>query len=214
MLEKLREPVNGITHLGAAVASAAGLIFLVIAGRGGALKQISLLIYGLSLVMLFSASAAYHLIRAKPGAGFTLRNIDHAAIYILIAGTYTPICINRFTGFWQWGLLAIIWALALAGIIARILIDEMPRWLSASLYLVMGWLCLAAIKQMLLFMPVPSLIWLLAGGLFFSFGAVIYAFKILDFVPDVFGYHEVWHVFVILGCFSHYLAILNLARPG
>ena len=162
---------------------------------------------------MFSASAAYHLVRAKPRVILFLRKLDHSAIYLLIASTYTPMCLVRFTGFWHWGFLAIVWALAVSGIIAKIVTINTPRWLSAGLYLVMGWLSLAAIKQMLMMLPTGALVWLLIGGVFFTLGAVVYITKIMDFVPGIFGFHETWHIFVILGCFSHYLTILSVVAP-
>ena len=112
MANKLREPVSGLIHLVSAVLAAAGLVLLLIVSRGDALKQLSVGIYGFSLVLLFSASAIYHLVPGGEDALRRLRKFDHAAIYVLIAGTYTPICLNFFSGWLQWGFLALIWAMA------------------------------------------------------------------------------------------------------
>lgn len=166
MLTKLREPVNGLTHFFAAIVAAIGLITLIILGWRSAIKEISLSIYGTSLILLFTASAAYHMVRAKPKIIAVLRELDHSAIYLLIAGTYTPFCAVMFTGFWKWGLLAIIWSLAVIGIVVKMFVMNAPRWLSAGVYVMMGWLCLAAIGEMLRVLPVGALIWLLAGGSF------------------------------------------------
>ncbi|MBI4315048.1 MAG: hemolysin III family protein, partial [Chloroflexi bacterium] len=108
----MREPVNGLTHFFAALAAVVGLPLLLIAGRGDAAKQLSLAVYGASLALMLIASASYHLIKGAPERIQFLRKIDHSAIYVLIAGTYTPICFNVLTGFWRWGLLAIIWGIA------------------------------------------------------------------------------------------------------
>ena len=213
MLVRLREPVNGLMHLGAAIVAFFGLVALLIIGRDSLVKQASLLIYGAALILMFSASAAYHLIRAKPRAGLTLRKLDHSAIYLLIAGTYTPICIHYFTGFWLWGVLAIVWFMAIAGIIVKVFVIRAPRWASAAVYLVMGWLCLMGTRVMLATMPMSALVWLLLGGLLFSVGAIVYVTKRPDPYPGVFGFHEIWHIFVILGCLSHFIVVAVYVAP-
>lgn len=213
MFRKLREPVNGLTHLAAAVLALLGLAGLLILGHDSLVKVIALLIYGFSLVLMFSSSAAYHLVKARPPIMQVLRKLDHTAIYALIAGTYTPICLHFFSGFWAWGMLVIIWGLALAGIVVKLFVIKAPRWLTAGIYLVMGWLSLMAIRQMLLFMPVGALVCLLLGGLFFTVGAVVYILKKPDFFPGIFGFHEIWHIFVILGCLSHFILIAAYVAP-
>jgi hemolysin III len=213
MLKKLREPVNGLTHLGAAIAAALGLVVLWILGGGNVLKEISLTVYGLSLILMFSASSAYHLIKARPAVMKFLRKLDHSAIYLLIAGTYTPICLHYFSGFWQWGMVALIWALAIAGIIVKIWVINAPRWLTAGIYLLMGWLGLLGVEEIFTSMPMWAWIWLLMGGVFFTLGAVIYITRKLDFYPGVFGFHEVWHIFVILGCLCHFIIMAAFIAP-
>ncbi|HLO30470.1 MAG TPA: hemolysin III family protein [Anaerolineales bacterium] len=212
MLKKLREPVNSLTHWGGALLAVIGLIALLIVGWGSLTKIISLLIYGISLIFLFSASATYHMVRVKEKALEIFRKIDHAAIYFLIAGTYTPFCINAFSGFWKWGLLSIIWSLALIGVTAKVFYIRAPRWLNAGIYLVMGWLCLAALGQMLAVLPVWVLIWLLVGGAIYTLGAIVYITKILNFVPGVFGFHEMWHIFVMLAAAAHFVAVMGVTR--
>ena len=214
MLSKLREPVNGLTHLGGAIAAFGGQIILLIVGWSSMTKIVSLLVYGLSLIMLFSASAAYHLTKAKPATIQTLRKFDHSAIYLLIAGTYTPFCINAFTGFFRWGLLTIIWTIALAGILVKIFYVKAPRWLNATVYVVMGWLCISAVGQMPAALSESTMIWLIVGGVVYTLGAVIYATKIFNFVPGKFGFHEVWHIFVLLGALAHFISVMMLlTRP-
>ena len=214
MLRKLREPVSGLTHFFAAIAAVIGLVVLLVLGRRSLPKEISLLLYGLSLVLMFSASAAYHLVSAGPRPTQFLRKMDHSAIYLLIAGTYTPILIHFFEGFWRWGMLAIIWSMALAGIVLKLFFIKAPRGLTAGVYLLMGWLGVIAIRQILVSMPAAALVWLLAGGLFFTLGAVVYITKILDFYPGVFGFHEVWHIFVILGAACHFVLIAAYVAEG
>jgi hemolysin III len=207
MLSKLREPVNGLTHLFAALAAGIGLIVLILLGWQSLSKLISLSVYGVSLILLFSASAAYHMVPVNPRALEIFRKLDHSAIYLLIAGTYTPFCVVMFSGFWKWGLLAIIWSLAVIGIGVKIFIIRAPRWLTAGVYVAMGWLCVAAIGEMLRVLPAGALAWLVAGGVIYTLGALVYITKKLDFIPGKFGFHEVWHIFVILGATAHYIAI-------
>jgi hemolysin III len=214
MLKGLREPVNGLSHLAAAVVALAGVIALLVTGRSTVGKEISLLIYGCTLVLLFSASATYHLVKGSPRLLGVLRKVDHAAIYLLIAGSYTPFCYNMFSGFWQWGLLAIVWSLALVGVILKVFFIKAPRWLNATIYLVLGWLVILAVREMLAVLPLGALIWLLAGGLLYTLGAVIYATKIFDFIPGRFGFHEVWHILVILGAVAHFAAVILYVAPA
>ncbi len=214
MLSKLREPVSGLTHLGGAIAAFIGQIALLILGWSGTAKIVSVAIYGVSLIALFAASATYHLTKAKPKVIEVLRKIDHSAIYLLIAGTYTPFCVNAFTGFFRWGLLAIIWTIALAGILVKVFYIGAPRWLTAGVYVLMGWLCLSAAGQIPGALPPWALVWLLVGGVVYTLGAVVYATKIFNFAPGKFGFHEVWHIFVLLGALAHFAAVVSLIAPA
>jgi hemolysin III len=211
MLKKLREPVNSLTHWCGAILALVGLIALLIVGWGKLAKEVSLVVYGLSLIFLFSASATYHMVSVKDKALEIFRKIDHSAIYVLIAGTYTPFCVNAFTGFWKWGILIIIWSLAVIGIVVKIFYISAPRWLNAGIYIVMGWLSLATVGQMIAHLPVWVLTWLIIGGVTYTLGAVVYMTKIFNFKPGVFGFHEVWHIFVLLAAAAHFVAVLGVA---
>lgn len=206
--DKLRDPISGLTHLGAAILSLFGLIALILISWGEPAKLSSLIVYGISLIVMFSASATYHMTISSPKVLEILRKVDHSAIYLLIAGTYTPFCINAFSGFWKWGLFSIIWALAIIGVGIKIFIIRAPRWVNAGVYLLMGWLVVAATGEMLDKLPIGALVWLIAGGLIYTFGAIIYITKKLDFKPGIFGFHEVWHIFVILAAGAHFISIL------
>ncbi len=206
-LEGFREPVNGLTHFFAAIVAIMGLTFLLFKGWGNDIKIAAFLIYGISLILMFSASAAYHLVNASDKVSAILRKMDHTAIYLLIAGSYTPICLIFFQGFWQFGLLSIVWAFALIGIIVKLFTIRAPRWVTAGIYLVMGWLCIIAIGEMRRTLPQGALVLLFIGGLFYTIGAVVYVTKKMDLKPGIFGFHEVWHIFVILGALSHLLMI-------
>jgi hemolysin III len=211
MLKKLREPVNSLTHWAGAILALVGLVGLLIVGWSTPAKIVSLLVYGISLIGMFSASATYHMVRARDKVLLILRKIDHSAIFLLIAGTYTPFCINAFDGFWKWGMLSIIWSLAAIGIIVKVFYIKAPRWLNAGIYVVMGWLCVGASGQMLSTLPTWVFAWLLAGGVIYTLGAVVYSTKLFNFKPGVFGFHEVWHIFVMLAAAAHYVAVMGVA---
>lgn len=211
MLNKLREPVNSLTHWIGAILALAGLIALLVVGWGTPAKVISLIIYGASLIFLFSASATYHMVRVKEKALEIFRKVDHSAIYFLIAGTYTPFCINAFTGFWKWGMLTIIWSLALIGIGIKVFIIRVPRWLNAGIYIAMGWLVVGASGQLMAALPVWVITWLIIGGVVYTLGAVVYITKIFNFMPGIFGFHEVWHIFVLLAAAAHFVAVMGVA---
>jgi hemolysin III len=211
MLKKLREPVNSLTHWGGAILALIGLIALLIVGWDTPAKVISFAIYGVSLIFMFSASATYHMVRVKDKALEVFRKVDHVAIFVLIAGTYTPFCVNAFEGFWKWGMLTIIWSLALIGIVVKIFYIGAPRWLNAGIYVLMGWISVAAAGQMLAALPAWVFAWLIAGGVIYTLGAVVYATKIFNFKPGVFGFHEVWHIFVLIAAAAHYVAVFGVA---
>jgi hemolysin III len=211
MLKKLREPVNSLTHWGGAALALIGLIALLIIGWDTPAKIISIAVYGGSLIFMFSASATYHMVRVKDKALEVFRKIDHSAIYALIAGTYTPFCVNAFEGFWKWGMLTIVWSLALIGIIVKIFYIRAPRWLNAGIYVLMGWISVAAAGEMLAALPIWVFTWLIIGGVVYTLGAVVYATKIFNFKPGVFGFHEVWHIFVLVAAAAHFVAVLGVA---
>jgi hemolysin III len=211
MLKKLREPVNSLTHWIGAILALAGLIALLVVGWGTPAKVVSLIIYGASLIFLFSASATYHMVRVKEKALEIFRKVDHSAIYFLIAGTYTPFCINAFTGFWKWGMLTIIWSLAVIGIGIKVFIVRVPRWLNAGIYIAMGWLVVGASGQLLAALPVWVITWLIIGGVVYTLGAIVYITKVFNFVPGIFGFHEVWHIFVLIAAAAHFVAVLGVA---
>jgi hemolysin III len=211
MQKFIREPVNSLTHWAGAILGLIGLVALLIVGWSTPAKVISLTVYGLSLIAMFSASATYHMVHAKEKVLLILRKLDHSAIYLLIAGTYTPFCVNAFDGFWKWGMLSIIWSLAVIGIVVKLFYIKAPRWLNAGIYVVMGWLCVGAAGQMLAVLPAWVFGWLLAGGVIYTLGALVYITKVFNFVPGVFGFHEVWHIFVMLAAAAHFVAVLGVA---
>lgn len=212
-MSRLKNPVAGLTHLAAAFASVAGGLMLWLGGQGDLAKQFSLLIYSASLVALFAASSVYHLIKTSPARTAALRKFDHAAIFALIAGSYTPVAFNVLNGGWRWGVLAGIWAIALAGITFKIATIKTHRWVDAGIYLAMGWLGVFPALQLLRLLPLAALGWLLLEALLFTVGAVIYATKSLDLIPGLFGFHEIWHLLVVAGSLSHFMLVLLYVVP-
>jgi len=202
------ETINAVTHGLGAVLGAVGLTVLVVlaALRGDAWQIASCSIYGATLVLLFTGSTLYHSFRS-PRVKHVFRIIDHSSIYLLIAGTYTPFLLVSLRGRWGWSLFGVVWGLALAGIVFQIFFVRRFRLLQTLLYLAMGWLALVAARPLLASVPKPGLLWLLAGGLFYSLGAVFYLWKRLPF------HHGIWHLFVLAGSACHYFAILFYVLP-
>ena len=201
---------NGLTQLGGAISALFGMIALLVIAQGQPVKVVSVLVYSVSLIAMFTASAIYHMANVKPVVLQTLQKIDHSAIFLLIAGTYTPFCLLAFTGFWHWGLLTLIWVIAVIGIVGCVFYIKSPRWLHTGIFVAMGWLCVMAAPQVPAVLPVAAMVWLFVSGVIYTLGAVVYATEILDFVPGKFGFHEVWHIFVLLGALAHFIAVLSL----
>jgi hemolysin III len=210
----VREPFSGVSHLVAAVAAVAGTWLLVARTPGGASRRWPMLIYGACLVGLFSASALYHTVRAPEGRMALLRKLDHSAIFLLIAGSYTPAAALVLTGFWRIATLVVIWSLALAGIIYKMFPIGERRWLYTLLYILMGWVSLLLIPQLYHAVPAGAVVGFVAGGLVYTAGAVLYILKWPHLWPPVFGFHDMWHLFVIGGALCHYVATLLYLAPG
>lgn len=196
------ERLNSITHLMGAALALAGLVILITqaADQGHLMKIISFSVYGTSLFLLYLLSTLYHSFRGRAKEIF--QKFDHAAIYLLIAGTYTPFLLVTLKGPWGWSLFGIIWGLAVLGIILDATLKPRREYLSVTLYIVMGWLCLVAIKPLVKALTHEGFLWLLAGGIFYTAGVVFY---VLDHRKSYF--HAIWHIFVLAGSISHYFAI-------
>jgi hemolysin III len=199
------EKLNSITHLAGMALAVAGLVVLVVsAGRqGDPWKIVSFSIYGATLVALYFFSALYHSTRGK--AKTVLQKLDHVAIYLLIAWTYTPFTLVTLRGAWGWSLFGIVWALAVGGVVQEVLLAKAKgkRVLSVVIYILMGWIILTAVRPLMRALPAAGMAWLVAGGLFYTGGIIFYA---LD--KKLAHGHGIWHFFVLAGSASHYLAIL------
>lgn len=209
-----REPVNSLTHLAGIVVAVAATVLLQVVTDGGALGRIALALFGFSSVLLYTASTLLHAIKTDVAKETWLRRLDHGAIFVLIAGSYTPVVLIAMQpdfAVWGWVLFGVVWAAAVAGIVFKLLWISAPRWLSTALYLVMGWLVIIAIVPVVRSLGPTNTLWLAAGGLFYTVGAVIYATKRPDPFPKIFGYHEIWHLFVLAGWGAHLVMAFRLA---
>ncbi len=205
MLRKIKDPVSCLTHLAWAILAIPVAVLLVVgaAREGTALHVVSFVIYGIALFLLYLASTIYHMLPISERAQTILRRIDHMMIFVLIAGTYTPICLLPLRGVWGYTLLAIIWGMAIAGIVIKALWLDAPRWLSTGLYVIMGWTVVIAIYPLTQAIPTGALVLLIAGGVTYTLGAVIYAVKWPRFNIKGFGFHEIFHLFVMGGSAFH-----------
>lgn len=212
---QIKEPVNALTHFLGFLMSIPILIALV----KKAMKEtsptaiIAFLIFGISLLLLYGASTIYHTLNISPKGTALLRRIDHMMIFILIAGTYTPVCLIPLRGKWGWTLLAAVWGFAIAGILLKIFWLNAPRWFSTLLYVVMGWLVLVAFVPLEKAIPFSGIVLLAAGGITYTIGALIYAIKWSKLKLKYFGFHEIFHLFVMGGTALHVLFMFQYVLP-
>lgn len=214
--EKGRDPYDGlrpwsaITHGAGALLAALGTALLLskaaLLGLGP-WYIVSFAIYGASMIGLYSASTLYHCRNTSVGGRLWLRKYDHCSISLLIAGSYTPICLTvlRDQGAWGWAVFGIIWAMAIAACTLSILWINSPRWLTSGVYLIMGWLAVVALYPLAHTLPIAGMLWLLAGGLLYTVGGVLYAVKWPGRNNPKFGCHEVFHLFILAGSLCHFL---------
>lgn len=207
-IARLEEILNAVTHgIGAALALA-GLVVLITAAwiNGGTWHVVSFVIYGVSLVLLYLASTLYHSFR-NIKVKHVFKIIDHAAIYLLIAGTYTPFALVALHGVVGWTIFSVIWGLALTGIVLKIFFVKRFKVLSTVCYILMGWAAVVMIKPLLATLAVEGLYWLIAGGVLYTVGAVFYLARRLPFN------HAIWHLFVMAGSAAHFLAVFKYILP-
>ncbi len=206
----LREPVSALTHWAGVLAALLLLLPLLGWAQAKGLAQWPFVVFGVSMALLYAASASYHSFRVGEGGLLWLRKLDHAGIFLLIAGTYTPIAYFGLRGVWQGTVLYLVWGLALAGVALKLLTMNLPRWVSTGLYLGMGWLALAFLPQLARHLPSAAIVWLAVGGALYTAGAIVYATKRWNPRPGVFGFHEIWHLFVLGGTGAHVAMMFNL----
>lgn len=212
----LKDPVSALTHFAGFLAAIVGLVMLVLASSHDSAKVTGMAIYGGTLVGLFLASSAYHFFDLGPRGNRWLRRIDHAAIFLLIGGSYVPPLLHLLEGGWRVGMLVAVATLALAGVIFKLLWIDAPEWLGTIVYLLLGWIVVVPAHLILPRLSGLELGLLLGGGLLYTGGAVVYFFERPDPWPAHFGHHEIWHLFVLAGATAHYffmVALLNAPVP-
>jgi len=206
---RLKDPGSSITHfIGMLMALFSAIPLLIKASTNpDSLHIITLGIFILSMILLYGASTIYHALDLSPKLNKRLRKIDHMMIFVLIAGTYTPICVIALGGKIGYSLLAIVWGIAIFGILVKALWITCPKWFSSALYITMGWVCVLAFTQILNSLPTAAFVWLLAGGVIYTIGGVIYALKlpIFNSKHKHFGSHEIFHLFVMAGSVCHFI---------
>jgi hemolysin III len=206
--EKRHELANSVTHGTGFALSVAGCAVLVTVAalRGSARHIVACSIYGATLVCLYGASTIYHSV-SSPRVKHVLRILDHSSIYLLIAGTYTPFTLVLLRGGWGWTLFGLVWGLSLVGIVLKVwFVDRLPV-ASTLVYVAMGWLVVIAIKPVVSEVPLAAILWLLAGGVFYTGGVAFFAWEKLPY------HHAIWHLFVLGGSVCHYFAVLYYVVP-
>jgi hemolysin III len=200
---RAKDPVSCYSHLAGVLLSIAGLVVLVVASGGDPWRIVGFSIYGASLVLLYTASTVYHWLDLSPRGDDLLKRIDHVAIFVLIAGTYTPVCLITLRGGWGWSVFGVVWGLAVAGAVMKLCFAHLPRGLSTALYVGMGWVAIVAIVPLVRHFDLDGMAVLTAGGLLYTIGAVIYALERPN-LAELFGHHEIFHFFVLGGSIAHF----------
>ena len=210
---KLKDPGSAITHfigMLMAIFSATPLLIKA-ASNPDKIHVISLAIFIFSMILLYAASTIYHSLNVSDQTHMLLKKIDHMMIFILIAGSYTPICLIVLKGFTGYMLLGIVWGIAIFGIAIKFLWITCPKWFSSMLYIAMGWVCVLAFTQIINALSKPAFLWLLAGGIIYTIGGIIYALKLPIFNArhKNFGSHEIFHLFVMAGSLCHIIMMFK-----
>ncbi len=216
--EQGRDPYDGlrpwsaITHGAGVVLAILGTVLLLIraAAVGGVLRVTVFAIYGASMIALYLASTLYHCIRMSAAGRMNLRRIDHAAICLLIAGSYTPVCLLSLKGWLGWFLFGIIWALAAAGVTLALVWIMAPRWLTAGVYLVMGWAAIFAVYPLSQVLSAKGMALLVLGGVLYTVGGVLYGLKWPGRNNLKFGCHEIFHLFILAGSIVHFVMMYQV----
>ena len=206
----IREPINGFRHLGGAILSFIGLLALIIKttiSSNSIIDVTAVIIFGISMILLYAASAIYHLVVASEKVLVFLRKLDHAMIFILIAGSYTPFCLISLKNDKGWILFITISTIAICGVIFKMIWFNCPRWISTIIYIGMGWISVFIINPLYNSIPLGGIILLILGGILYTIGGIIYGIKPKKLKFKNFGFHEIFHIFILLGSLCHFLSV-------
>jgi hemolysin III len=212
-LWKMQHPVRGLLHGAAAIASAVGAVLLWSRGTGDPLRQLALLAFAASLIALYTVSTLYHAVPWREVWKRRMQRLDHSMIYVLIAGTYTPIGFVVLHGWLRWATLATVWGIALVGIAQKVVRPATGPWLSITMQTVQGWFGLLLVLPLSRLLPWPALLLCLLGGVLYSVGLAFFLTRRPLLWPRVFSNHELFHLFVVAGSIAHYLMILHYIAP-
>ena len=208
----IREPGSAITHFIACLMALVATSPLIMKAHGNTTNMLAMAIFAGSMILLYGASTAYHSVtRVSEKVLRTFRKIDHMMIFVLIAGSYTPVCLIVLGGKMGYSLLAIVWGTALVGMIVKACWITCPKWFSSVIYIAMGWTCLLVFGTLWNTLPHAAFGWLLAGGIIYTIGGIIYALKlpVFDSLHKSFGSHEIFHLFVMGGSICHFIFMYN-----
>ncbi|MBP1925872.1 hemolysin III [Sedimentibacter acidaminivorans] len=203
-----KEITSALTHLGGAIFAIIGMIMLLYNAikSQNTMSIIAFIIFGLSMILLYSTSTIYHFIDAsKQKAKLVMRKLDHIMIFVLISGTYTPICLLALKSVVGYTLLGVVWTITLIGVFIKIFWINAPRWVSSGLYIGMGWISVLVFAPLVKSMALGGVIWLVLGGVMYTVGGVIYGLKRPNIDKPWFGFHELFHLFVLAGTFCHFV---------
>ena len=211
MLENyIREPFNSLSHLFGAILGITGLFLMLMKGvtlNATSLTLTALSIFGVSMILLYTASATYHAVKSKERVIQFLRRLDHSMIYLLIAGTYAPFCLITLKGSTGYLLFGLIGILAFSGILFKMVWFDCPRWISTALYIGMGWIIIFLAPSLAESLGTHGLLYLVGGGIFYTIGGIIYGIKPnLPFIKKL-GFHEIFHIFILLGTIFHFICV-------
>ncbi len=207
MITKLRDPISGLTHFIGFLLAILGLVLLILKAADPVKPWhiATFSIFSAGMILLYMASTLYHWLPLSETGIQRLRRVDHIMIFIMIAATYTPVCLIPLRDSIGWELFFSVWSIAAVGLFVKVFWLQAPRWLSVSMYVTMGWLAILGIVPIIKALQPGGVFWLVSGGLFYTFGAAIYAVKRPNPWPNRFGFHEIFHIFVMLGSFSHFM---------
>ena len=209
----LKDPFPAWSHWVGAALSVGAIVLLMLRAQGRPVHVVALVVYGASMLLLYLASALAHSVRCGPRAARHLDRFDYAAIFLLIAGTYTPFCLLTLRGPWGWGLLAGVWTVAAVGIASLYLGRHTCHWPRVLTYVAMGWLCVVAAGELTRALPGAAIGWLIAGGVVYTVGAGVYLTGRPRLWPGRFGSHDLWHCMVLAGSACHFVAVLWYVAP-
>ena len=209
----IREPFCGLSHGIGAALSVAALVVLLVLAHGKLWQTISFAVFGVSLIVLYTASTLYHSLWVKPKQILALMRFDHVAIFLLIAGTYAPVCLVSLRGAWGWSLFGVEYGLAVVGIVCSLVWKGFPDWARIGIYVVMGWLIMVAIVPAIHVLGPTGLAWLFGGGAAYSIGTVVFAADRPHLWPGKFSAHDLWHIFVLAGSACHFVLMAVVIAP-